>query len=77
MITDVTIADGAAVGPFAHLRNDAAIGRDARRQFRRAEKDRAWRRLKAMHLAYLGDATIGAHQHRRRHNHATTTASRT
>jgi bifunctional UDP-N-acetylglucosamine pyrophosphorylase/glucosamine-1-phosphate N-acetyltransferase len=56
-----TIEDGAAVGPFAHLRNDATVARGARvGNFVEMKKTALGAGSKAMHLAYLGDATIGA-----------------
>jgi bifunctional UDP-N-acetylglucosamine pyrophosphorylase/glucosamine-1-phosphate N-acetyltransferase len=60
IITDASIADGAAVGPFAHLRNEAAVGPSARiGNFVELKKTTLGAGSKAMHLAYLGDATIG------------------
>ena len=60
VITDATIAAGAAIGPFAHLRPGAAIGADARvGNFVELKKTTLGKGSKASHLAYLGDATIG------------------
>ena len=61
MITDATVADGARVGPFAHLRPGAASART--RTSATSSSSRRRRSApgsKANHLAYLGDATIGA-----------------
>jgi bifunctional UDP-N-acetylglucosamine pyrophosphorylase/glucosamine-1-phosphate N-acetyltransferase len=61
VITDATIADGARVGPFAHLRNEADVRRDARvGNFVELKKTVLGEGSKSMHLTYLGDATIGA-----------------
>jgi bifunctional UDP-N-acetylglucosamine pyrophosphorylase/glucosamine-1-phosphate N-acetyltransferase len=60
VITDATIANGAKVGPFAHLRQGAALGEDARvGNFVELKKTRLGAGSKSMHLAYLGDAVIG------------------
>jgi bifunctional UDP-N-acetylglucosamine pyrophosphorylase/glucosamine-1-phosphate N-acetyltransferase len=61
LIVHSTIEDGAAVGPFAHLRNEVRVGRGARvGNFVEMKKTALGAGSKAMHLAYLGDATIGA-----------------
>jgi bifunctional UDP-N-acetylglucosamine pyrophosphorylase/glucosamine-1-phosphate N-acetyltransferase len=61
VITDATVASGASVGPFAHLRPGADIGEHARvGNFVELKKTTLGPRSKANHLAYLGDATIGA-----------------
>ena len=60
VITDATVADDAAVGPFAHLRAAASVGERARvGNFVELKKTSLGAGSKAMHLAYLGDATIG------------------
>jgi bifunctional UDP-N-acetylglucosamine pyrophosphorylase/glucosamine-1-phosphate N-acetyltransferase len=60
IITDSTVADGASIGPFAHIRPDSSIGEGARvGNFVELKKTSLGRRSKANHLAYLGDATIG------------------
>ena len=61
VVTDSTVDADASIGPFAHI----CAGREGRRarahrQLRRAQEDDAGRGAKANHLAYLGDATIGA-----------------
>ena len=54
------IADHCAVGPFAHLRMGVQMEEAARvGNFVEVKKSRLGRRVKAMHLTYLGDATIG------------------
>lgn len=60
VITDSTVAAGARVGPFAHLRHHADVGHNARiGNFVEVKKTTLGAGSKAMHLAYLGDATIG------------------
>lgn len=54
------IEDDCSVGPFAHLRMNAHLGEGAAiGNFVEVKKSRVGRKSKAMHLAYLGDATIG------------------
>ncbi len=61
VITDSRVATGAAIGPFAHLRPGADVGEDARvGNFVELKKTTLGKGSKANHLAYLGDATIGA-----------------
>jgi bifunctional UDP-N-acetylglucosamine pyrophosphorylase/glucosamine-1-phosphate N-acetyltransferase len=61
VITDSTIAAGARIGPFAHLRPGADVGPEAHvGNFVELKKTTLGPRSKANHLAYLGDATIGA-----------------
>jgi bifunctional UDP-N-acetylglucosamine pyrophosphorylase/glucosamine-1-phosphate N-acetyltransferase len=61
VITGSTIADGARVGPFAHVRPNSEIGADARvGNFVELKKTVLGAGSKANHLTYLGDATIGA-----------------
>lgn len=52
---------GARVGPYARLRMGAHVGRGAQiGNFVEVKKSRIGARSKSQHLAYLGDATIGA-----------------
>jgi bifunctional UDP-N-acetylglucosamine pyrophosphorylase/glucosamine-1-phosphate N-acetyltransferase len=61
VIADSTISNDAAVGPFAHLRNGAEVHDRARvGNFVELKKTVLGAGSKAMHLAYLGDAQIGA-----------------
>jgi bifunctional UDP-N-acetylglucosamine pyrophosphorylase/glucosamine-1-phosphate N-acetyltransferase len=61
VISDATIGDEARVGPFAHLRQEADVREGARvGNFVELKKTVIGRGSKAMHLAYLGDATIGS-----------------
>src|SRR5687767_6842148 len=61
LIVGSSVADSAAVGPFAHLRPDSIVGEKARvGNFVELKKTTLGAGSKANHLAYLGDATIGA-----------------
>jgi bifunctional UDP-N-acetylglucosamine pyrophosphorylase/glucosamine-1-phosphate N-acetyltransferase len=60
VITGARVADAASVGPFAHLRKDADVRERARvGNFVELKKTVLGAGSKSMHLAYLGDATIG------------------
>ena len=60
VIVDSEIADGCTVGPSAHLRMQAKLDAGAAvGNFVEVKKSRIGRKSKAMHLTYLGDATIG------------------
>ena len=60
LVLDSTIARGASIGPFAHLRPGSAIGEEAHiGNFVELKKTTVGRGTKAGHLAYLGDATLG------------------
>lgn len=60
IIVDSEIASNCAVGPFAHLRMNAVLEEKATvGNFVEVKKSRLKRGTKAMHLTYLGDATIG------------------
>lgn len=51
---------GAVVGPFAHLRDGAELGPGARvGNYVEVKNSRLAEGVKAMHLSYLGDASIG------------------
>jgi bifunctional UDP-N-acetylglucosamine pyrophosphorylase/glucosamine-1-phosphate N-acetyltransferase len=61
VIEGSSIADGAVVGPFAHIRPESAVGEGAKvGNFVELKKTVLGPGSKANHLAYLGDATIGA-----------------
>jgi bifunctional UDP-N-acetylglucosamine pyrophosphorylase/glucosamine-1-phosphate N-acetyltransferase len=61
LILDSRVERGARIGPFAHLRPDSVVGEDAHvGNFVELKKTTLGRGSKANHLAYLGDATIGA-----------------
>lgn len=60
IIVDSQIEANCAVGPFAHLRMNALLEEKATvGNFVEVKKSRLKRGTKAMHLTYLGDATIG------------------
>ena len=61
VIQGATIAPGARVGPFAHLRPETVVGKAARiGNFVETKKTSLGDGSKANHLTYLGDATIGS-----------------
>jgi bifunctional UDP-N-acetylglucosamine pyrophosphorylase/glucosamine-1-phosphate N-acetyltransferase len=61
VITGSRVADDARIGPFAHIRPDTEVGPEVHiGNFVELKKTRMGRGAKANHLAYLGDATIGA-----------------
>jgi bifunctional UDP-N-acetylglucosamine pyrophosphorylase/glucosamine-1-phosphate N-acetyltransferase len=61
LIVGATVARGAAVGPFAHLRAESMVGERAKvGNFVELKKTTLGAGSKASHLAYLGDASIGA-----------------
>ncbi len=60
VVTGCEIASGATLGPFAHLRDGAIVDQDARvGNFVEVKKSRVGRGSKALHLTYIGDATLG------------------
>jgi bifunctional UDP-N-acetylglucosamine pyrophosphorylase/glucosamine-1-phosphate N-acetyltransferase len=60
MISGCQIASDVVLGPFAHLRDGAVIEQDARiGNFVEVKKSRVGRGTKALHLTYLGDASLG------------------
>jgi len=60
VIADATIGNDVSVGPFAHLRNEAEVRDHARvGNFVELKRTVLGPGSKAMHLTYLGDATIG------------------
>jgi bifunctional UDP-N-acetylglucosamine pyrophosphorylase/glucosamine-1-phosphate N-acetyltransferase len=59
-IEDVTIGQGATIGPFARIRGGAELGADVHLgNFVEVKKSRIGAGTKAGHLSYLGDAVIG------------------
>jgi bifunctional UDP-N-acetylglucosamine pyrophosphorylase/glucosamine-1-phosphate N-acetyltransferase len=61
IVIDSTIGSDARIGPFAHLRPQSEVGDGAHvGNFVELKKTSMGRGAKANHLAYLGDATIGA-----------------
>lgn len=60
IIVDSQVDSHCSVGPFAHLRMNAILEEKAAvGNFVEVKKSRLKRGTKAMHLSYLGDATIG------------------
>jgi len=60
ILTDSTVASGAKIGPFAHLRPGSEIGEEAHiGNFVETKKARVGKGAKARHLTYLGDADVG------------------
>jgi len=60
VIVDSQVESNCSVGPFAHLRMNALLEEKATvGNFVEVKKSRLKRGTKAMHLSYLGDATIG------------------
>jgi bifunctional UDP-N-acetylglucosamine pyrophosphorylase / glucosamine-1-phosphate N-acetyltransferase len=61
VIRNSTVGAGATLGPFVHVRPDSVIGEEAHLgNFVELKKSKIGKGSKAGHLAYLGDATIGA-----------------
>jgi len=61
VLLDCKIGEGATIGPFAHLRPGSVLDPGARvGNFVELKNTRLGRGSKANHLAYLGDAEIGA-----------------
>ena len=60
ILADSIVADGAKIGPFAHLRPGSDIGKDAHvGNFVETKKVKLGAGAKANHLTYLGDAEVG------------------
>lgn len=60
VVSDSVIQDGTRVGPYAHLRGHAEIGKGCRiGNFVEVKKSKLGDRTNAAHLSYLGDATLG------------------
>ena len=61
VMAESTVADGAKIGPFAHLRPGSEIGPEAHvGNFVETKKARLGKGAKANHLTYIGDAEVGA-----------------
>ncbi len=61
LVYDSIVNDRTTVGPFAHLRKNANIGRDNRiGNFVEVKKSSTGANTKASHLAYIGDAETGS-----------------
>ncbi len=60
VLSDSTVASGAKIGPFAHLRPGSEIGEEAHiGNFVETKMARVGKGAKASHLTYLGDAEVG------------------
>jgi bifunctional UDP-N-acetylglucosamine pyrophosphorylase / glucosamine-1-phosphate N-acetyltransferase len=60
VLAESTVASGAKIGPFAHLRPGSEIGEEAHvGNFVETKKARLGKGAKANHLAYLGDSEVG------------------
>jgi bifunctional UDP-N-acetylglucosamine pyrophosphorylase/glucosamine-1-phosphate N-acetyltransferase len=60
LIIGARVAEGASIGPFAHLRPETDVGQGAKvGNFVELKKTTLGAGSKANHLSYLGDATIG------------------
>jgi len=61
LIVGARVAEGVAIGPFAHLRPDTTVGAGAKvGNFVELKKTALGPGSKVNHLSYLGDATVGA-----------------
>jgi bifunctional UDP-N-acetylglucosamine pyrophosphorylase/glucosamine-1-phosphate N-acetyltransferase len=61
ILSESMVADGARIGPFAHLRPGSEIGEEAHvGNFVETKKAKLGKGAKANHLTYLGDAEVGA-----------------
>jgi bifunctional UDP-N-acetylglucosamine pyrophosphorylase/glucosamine-1-phosphate N-acetyltransferase len=61
VVTGARVADGVAIGPFAHVRPDTTVAEGARiGNFVELKGTTLGARSKVSHLAYLGDAAVGA-----------------
>lgn len=60
IVADSTIGNDVSVGPFAHLRGEAVLGDETHiGNFVEVKKSSLAKGVKASHLSYLGDATVG------------------
>ncbi len=60
VIRDSVVKEGAKIGPYSHLRSGVIIGNGAKvGNFVEMKKSVFGRGSKAMHLSYVGDATVG------------------
>jgi bifunctional UDP-N-acetylglucosamine pyrophosphorylase/glucosamine-1-phosphate N-acetyltransferase len=61
VLSEATVEEGAVLGPFCHLRPRSRVGAGARiGNFVELKNSRIGRGAKVPHLAYVGDATLGA-----------------
>ena len=60
VLSESTVANGARIGPFAHLRPGSELGPDVHiGNFVETKKTKIGQGTKANHLTYLGDAEVG------------------
>lgn len=60
LVYDSVVMENTTVGPFAHLRDKAVIGKDNRiGNFVEVKKSTIGNHTKAAHLAYIGDSEVG------------------
>jgi bifunctional UDP-N-acetylglucosamine pyrophosphorylase/glucosamine-1-phosphate N-acetyltransferase len=60
VLNESSIADGASIGPFAHMRPGCEIGEDVHiGNFVETKKAKLGKGVKAGHLTYMGDVEIG------------------
>ncbi len=60
LLRESAVEEGASIGPFAHLRPQSRVGRNARvGNFVELKKTVLGEGSKAQHLSYIGDATVG------------------
>ena len=60
VLDEASVANGAILGPYSHLRPESEIGEGAHvGNFVETKKIRLGKKSKANHLTYLGDAEIG------------------
>jgi bifunctional UDP-N-acetylglucosamine pyrophosphorylase/glucosamine-1-phosphate N-acetyltransferase len=61
LVTETRLGKGVVIGPMAHLRGGAVLKAGARvGNFVEVKKSTLHEGVKAMHLTYLGDSTVGA-----------------
>ena len=60
VVREATVADDVSIGPFAHLRPAAEIGKGCRiGNFVEVKKSQIGAGSKVNHLSYIGDASLG------------------
>lgn len=60
VVTDSEVAENGQIGPFAHIRGKALVGRNCRiGNFVEVKKSAIGHNTNAAHLSYLGDAELG------------------
>ncbi|MBU1093699.1 MAG: bifunctional UDP-N-acetylglucosamine diphosphorylase/glucosamine-1-phosphate N-acetyltransferase GlmU [Firmicutes bacterium] len=61
IVVDSEVGENTTVGPFAHLRGHASIGKNNRiGNFVEVKKSTTGEGTKAAHLSYIGDSTVGS-----------------